>query len=115
MVGELTGPHLSTRSHKVSHGHVDLTNVVVFAFAVSVNNTEFKVLDLFEVVGDREAGCEVWVQRVLDLLGLAQLDPLSVSLLKEEALGVRLGERVQISELAPGHKQGDLHAELICG
>ena len=62
------------------------------------------LLSFVEIV-EREARLEVWVQVVVDLLGLAQFDPLFGQLveLTQNADGIRLAEQVHILELPPLH------------
>lgn len=109
LVLQVAGPGLGTRSHELTHGALDITDFIVVAITVSINYRKSHLLLLFEEVGHVEAGAEVGVERVLDLLSLAKLHPGVVLLLKEEAQGVRLAEGVKVAKLASRDEQVDLH------
>ena len=102
-------PDLLGRAHEPAHDYLNGADVIVLrpTGVVRVDEDEAEVLSLFEVVVNCKACLEIGVQAVLYCLSLADLVPGAVKLLKEEALWVRLAERVQVLELAARYKQVD--------
>ena len=104
ILAQLGCPCLSRSTHQASHRDLDLPNKIEVVTIVDINHDELEVLDLFEIVGDREARLEVWVEIVHDGFGLGNLDPLAIALLHEATLRIRLAEGVQVLQFAARHK-----------
>ena len=113
LVRQVSGECLFRGTHQASHRGFNFADLVVVAarFVVGVYHHKFVALDLFEKVCQRERGLEIWIEIVVDDLGLCDLGPLLVGLLLEQpALGVGLAKGVHVLELAPRNKQVHLHA-----
>ena len=101
IVGKLLGPHLLLGAHKLAHSYFDLTDRVVVTATVTIDHDELVILNFLEEVGALERCLKVWVQLVLDLFSLTNLNPLTIAvLLKQKTLRVRLAECVHILEFA---------------
>lgn len=91
-------PGLPHSAHQFAHRDFNFSNEVEVAAIIHVNHRELEVLNLFKEVVDNDVGREVWVEVVVDDFSLGNLDPNSILLLMDDALRVRLAERVHVSE-----------------
>ena len=95
-MSQIGGKHLALCSHDSTHGSLNSTNWIVATLAIPVNHLKLDFLLLLKEVIDCEMCLEVRVQVVLDLLRLAQLDPLLslVIVLTQDADGIRLAKHI---------------------
>ena len=113
LVRQISREHLLLGTHELAHRDLNLTDRVIATTTIAINHHKLEVLNFLEEVGNLEGGLEVRIQLVLDLLSIANLHPAIVPLLVQDALWVRLAERVQILQLASGHEQIDLHHQRL--
>ena len=87
-------PYIVLLLYDRSHGHRALADKVVTSAIIDVDHFKLDLLLSFVEIVECEASLEVWVQIVVDLLGLAQFDPLFGQLVKltQNADGIRLAE-----------------------
>ena len=78
-VGQLRLEGLLFGSHELTHGCLQITDMVIF-ISITVKDWEFEILNLFKLIGNLERCGEIWVLLVLNLLGWANLDPLVIAL-----------------------------------
>ena len=113
LVCQLRSVDLLFGAHQLSHGNLTLADSVIITAAIAVNEYKLVFLHLFKEVGQGESLLEVWIQSILYLLSFANLLPIVVTLFEKQALGVGLAECVQVSQLAAGYIQVDLHLQTI--
>lgn len=88
-------PDLLFGAHELAHSDNCLADRIVIGAAIAIDEQELIGLHFFEEVGECERGGEVGVERVPNLLRLANLGPLvPLCQLEQNALGVRLAESV---------------------
>ena len=104
LVRQWSSEHLLLGTHELAHRHLNFTDRVIVSPTITINHHKLEVLNLLEVVGYLEGSLKVWVQLILDLLSIANFHPTVVPLFVQDALWVRLAERVQILQLATGHE-----------
>ena len=87
-------PYVVLLLYDRSHGRRALADKVVTSAIIDVDHFKLDLLLSFVEIVECEASLEVWVQIVVDLLGLAQFDPLFGQLVKltQNADGIRLAE-----------------------
>ena len=85
IMSQLSCEHLLLCTHKLAHGHLNLTNRIEIGAAISIDHCKLVVLNLFKEVGQSEGCLEVRIERVHNLLSLADLDPVVVALLIQDA------------------------------
>ena len=107
-VRELGLEGLISGSHKLSHGCLKVTNVVILV-AISVKHAKFVVLDLLKEVANLDGSGPVGVLVVRDLLCGSDLYPLVASLLVDVANGVRLTHEIKFFEVPTREEKIDLH------
>ena len=81
-MSQIFSQNLSSSAHNVAHCCLELSDcIVVVCRAIAINHDKLEVLGFFEEVVHYDAGFEVGVEAVLDLLGQAQFMPVSVPIL----------------------------------
>ena len=79
---------LSTGAHNLAHCRLSLSEEVRVTITIVVYDPELDVLLLFKPVSHCDASPPVRVQIIVDLLGLADLDPTTILPLVNHTLGV---------------------------
>ena len=79
LIRQFRSVYLLFGTHQFSHWNLNLANCVIIAATIAVNQDEFILLHFFKEVGEGESLLEVWIQRILYLLSLANLMPIVVS------------------------------------
>lgn len=97
MIREVLLPCLFFGTHEFAHRYFNLANGFIVTATVPIDDDKLVVLYLLKKVGACEGCLEVGVERILDLLCLADLDPGTVcTFLEKDALGVRFAESIQV-------------------
>ena len=104
LVAQIVCEHLSRRSHNFAEWCDNLSNLIVVASAIPINHHKPHCLFLFKEVRHRDGCHKVWIELVFNLLCHSNLNPLSVTLLENQALGIWLAKGVQVFKFAAWDK-----------
>ena len=112
LVSQIAREYLLLGSHELTHSYFDFTDGIVVTAAIAIDKHKLETLNFLEEVAKSESSFEIRVQGVIDLLSLAELHPLVIPFLIEDALWIRLAESVQIFKLSARDVQIYLHLQL---
>ena len=76
--------------HNLLNRRDDLANQIITAIQIDINDGKLQLLLSFKEVIQGETALEIWIQIILYLLGLTELNPLLIAIVifREDAEGI---------------------------
>ena len=100
---EFSPDPLTFAAKNLTQSHLHFANCIVVAISITINEEQLKHLFALKVICHLNSSLEVGVQTVIDLFSLADLDPLGLLLLEDDAHRIRLAHPVQVLQLMALH------------